>query len=158
MKNNHPRKQSKNGFRAQIERHLNAVTERYIAHYIDSYAIDEQGNQDPDTARLIRREVTRRSVMGRELDIFEPFRWTLTSFALSSLAAIGLKMALGETVTAHTGKSILTTTALSSGINLMRLDSRFKAGLQGGLDTALAMRELERRYPLTQGNATLRAR
>jgi hypothetical protein len=158
MKNNHPRKQPKGGFRARIERHLNRITERHIAHYIDTYATDDQGNQDPDTARLIRREVTRRSVMGRELDIFEPFRWTLASFALSSLAAIGLKVATGEHVNLNTGKTILTTTALSSGINLMRLDSRFKAGLQGGLDTALAMRELERRYPLTQGNATLRAR
>ena len=140
-----PNKPPKNFIQDIIDERLDKLTARKIADYTRRYAVDDEGKIDKDLACIIKREVLRRSSMGRELDIYEPFRWTMVAFVLSSVAGIGLKYALGEKVDKMATNALLATTALGSGINLLRLESRFEAGLRGGLDTAFAMAELEKK-------------
>lgn len=142
-------------FRRIIDEHLEKLTERQVAKFIRHYAVDEQGKYDEEMAVAIKREVLRRSSMGRELDIYEPFRWTIASFGLSTMGALGLKWGMGEPINGGVLKTILATTALSSGIGLLRFESRYEAGLQGGLDTAFSMVELERSLRNKQKNTTI---
>ena len=138
-------KPPKNFIQDIIDERLDKLTERKIAEYTRRYAVDNEGKINKDMAFIIKREVLRRSSMGRELDIYEPFRWTMFAFVLSSVAGLGLKYAMGDKVDKAVTNTMLATTALGSGINLLRLESRFEAGLRGGLDTAFAMAELEKK-------------
>jgi hypothetical protein len=137
-------KPPRNFIRQIIDDRLDTFTEQRIRQYTRDYAVDADGKTDDEMAFVIRREVLRRSTMGRELDIYEPFQWSLASFVLVSVGTIGLKFLMGDKVDKAVTQTILATTALGSAINLMRLESRFEAGLRGGLDTAFSMVDLEK--------------
>jgi DNA topoisomerase VI subunit B len=127
-----------------FDKRLDRLAEKRIDQFIAAYATDANGNVDALLAESIRREVTRRSTMGREMDVFEPIRWTFASFVLSTAGALGLKALMGDKLNVDVAKTVAASTALSSGIGLLRLQSRFEAGLQGGLETAFAMVEMQR--------------
>ena len=134
----------RNFIRQIIDERLDRMTEQRIRDYTRDYATDSDGKQDEEKSFFIRREVLRRSTMGRELDIYEPAQWALASFVMLSAAGLGLKAWMGEKMSGGIAKAFIASTALSSGIGLMRLQTRFEAGLRGGLDTAFSMVELEK--------------
>ncbi len=126
-----------------IDPHLNRLAERRTEEYIDAYATDAHGARDEQLASHIRREVHRRAAMGRELDIYEPLRWTAASAALSALTGIGLKAALEKNISTPAVTMLMASTGIGAAIQLLRLYPRYDAGLRGGVDTAFAMRTLE---------------
>ena len=134
-----------NFFRKWVNSELDTLTEKRVNEYTVRYGKTVPEEQRPELASRIRREVMRRSSMGRELDIYEPLRWTGVSAMLTVLGGVGLKYTADKSFSRGALYMLIATTALNSVIQLVRLVPRFEAGLQGGLDVALAMQQLDSR-------------
>ncbi len=117
---------------------LARVTQERTQQYIDQYATHD-GIVDKQLAGHIELELKRRAETGKELDIYEPLRWTVAQTVLSIAGAIGIKLTTEKSISRPAMAVLSATTILTSSIQLMRLYPRFKAGLSGGLDVAIAM-------------------
>ncbi len=131
-------------FQEPIDAHLKRLSEKRVAEFVQDYAHRPDGTPDTALEQRIRLEVNRRASMGRELDIYEPIRWTALSFALSAAAGVGIKMTTDKHFSRPALTTLLISTAINSAIQLVRLVPRYDAGLHGGLDTALAMHAYDR--------------
>lgn len=133
-----------------INRQLDAVTEREKEKYIRRYATRSDGTRDEALAERIDYEVTRRSQMGREIDVLEPGRWTIYSLLLGVVFG-ALGKLLGEKwleremqISPKAVKNTFLVTAIggfvAAGLMGGRILSyaRFKSGLYAGAQTALA--------------------
>lgn len=138
-------KEKKSAFREGIDNRLKRIERETVDNYVKKYAKNPDGSPSPELAGWIEREVTRRATMGRELDIYEPIRWTIASFAITSAIGLAMHAFAGREFARKTIGVLLATTFLNSAYQFGRLESRWKAGLKGGLETAFAMHELEKR-------------
>ena len=133
-----------NFFVRLIDRKLNALTEKRIRQYTEQYAIKPDGSKDERLADHIKLELERRSAMGKELDIYEPIRWTVAQTALSVAAGVGIKHFTAAPVTRPALQLLTATTAIAAAIQAVRFYPRFDAGLKGGAQVALSMYDLDR--------------
>jgi len=128
-----------------IDRFLDKQIKTRIDGYINRYAKKEDGSVDETLANRIRWEVGRRGETGKQLDIYEPLRWTGIRAVLGVIGAATAKMITDKT----TGKTknlawgvelgIIVSTVINSVIDLTRLFPRWLAGLEGGKNTALKL-------------------
>lgn len=130
-------------FTKPLDDYLERLTEQRKLDYVQHYAVDEHGKVDPALVYRINREVHRRAAMSRELDIYEPLRWTGMSFLLSVAVGAGIKATTEKSFSKPALITLTATTALTSAIQLVRLIPRYDAALKGGVDTALAMHEFD---------------
>lgn len=142
---------NRNTFNRLINKRLDRITEQEMQKYIKQYATYPDGARNEPLAKRIEYEVTRRSQMGREIDVLEPGRWTLYSFLIGIFSGAAAKLTgdkLTDVKKPVSGKAIKNTligtsivglaTALVTGGRILSF-ARFKAGLYAGAQTALAM-------------------
>lgn len=126
-----------------INRKLDKHVDRRAAQWSEQFGRKEDGTPDPELAHRINREIHRRGAIGRQLDIYEPIRWTAQSFLLASAVGIGIKMTTEKNFAGPALMTLLATTALTTAIQLVRIPTRYDAGLRGGVDTARAMHHFD---------------
>lgn len=124
-----------------MDRQLDRRIARRMEEYVRRYATQPDGSLDERLAERIRYEVQRRGHMSKELDVFEPIRWSIVSFLPSFLGGIGIRLLLGDKDVEKLAWSGFATGALGTGISLLRPYARFDAALYGGAQTALGMYE-----------------
>lgn len=130
---------------SSIDSFLDRQINKRIDGYIDLYAKKDDGTIDQALATRIRWEVGRRGETGKQLDIYEPLRWTGIRAVLGVMGAVAAK-AITNRITGKEKKlgtgieiGLLISTAISSIIDLTRLFPRWLAGLEGGKNTALKL-------------------
>lgn len=126
-----------------IDERLGKLVDRHASRYVRQYATHPDGTLDQPLAIRINREVQRRGTIGRELDIYEPLRWTGISFLLSAAVGAGIKVTTDKSFSRPALTTLMITTALTSAIQLVRILPRYEAGLRGGAETALTMHALD---------------
>lgn len=143
-----------------INQKLDAITRKEIDTYISRYATREDGSHDDMLAERIRYEVTRRSQMGREIDVLEPGRWTIYSALLGSFAGGAAKLGsdrflAGKPIVGETTRMALIGSAIASFFGALVMGgrilsfARFKAGLYAGAQTAITLHEQAKGDPLS---------
>lgn len=128
-----------------LDNYLDKKVGERIATYQTAYATNPDGSVNDPLAQRIDWEVTRRGEMGKQLDIYEPLRWIGIKTVLGTGGAIAAKH-ISDKLT-HNDKGIsgavmagvAITTAISNGLDAVRVYPRYMAGLEGGLDTAIKM-------------------
>lgn len=126
-----------------IEDHLNGHVDSRAREWVARYAYDAQGKPDPALAYRIDREVHRRGAIGKQLDIYEPLRWTGISWVLTAAVGAVIKLTQEKKISTPALITLAATTGLYSSIQLLRLLPRYDAGLRGGVDTAMTMHEFD---------------
>lgn len=129
-----------------LERFLDRKIEERIEHYVDTEARRPGGTPDEELAARIRWEVGRRGETGKQIDIYEPMRWTGIK-AAASIASVGVTKIIADRLKGKTPKQILWSveaavvikTAIDSAVDLTRLYPRWLAGMEGGKNTALKL-------------------
>lgn len=133
-----------------ITRIINERLDRHVdlraRQWSEQFGKTPDGTPDPALAHRIDREIHRRGAIGRQLDIYEPLRWTGESFLLSAAVALGIKATTEKSFARPAVITLLISTALTSGIQLLRLFPRYDAGLRGGVDTARCMHDFDTRH------------
>lgn len=143
------KERDRNPINRWINKRLDRITERETEKYIKRYATDENGVVNEELAQRVRFEVLRRSEMGREIDVLEPGRWTLYSFALGLLSGTAAKAVENRTTAPGSLKGFLRATTIAgvasgllTGGRILSF-ARFKSGLYAGAQTAIASYEKE---------------
>jgi hypothetical protein len=139
------------GFFSGLDSFLDRQIKKRINTYINEYATKEDGSTDKTLADRIRWEVGRRGETGKQLDIYEPLRWTGIRTVLGVLGAATAKM-ITDRLKGPEKKwawgveiGIIVGTVINSVIDLTRLYPRWLAGLEGGKNTALKLqREVDK--------------
>jgi hypothetical protein len=91
--------------------------------------------------------VQRRGEMGKQLDVYEPLRWVGIKTVLGTGGAVAAKVISDKltkndkAISSAVGAGIAVTTAISNGLDAVRVIPRYEAGLQGGVETAIKMYE-----------------
>jgi hypothetical protein len=131
--------------KSAFDRFLDYQIEERIRSDVRTYATRKDGTVDEGLKRRIEWEVGRRGETGKQLDIYEPLRWTGIRAVLGVLGAASAKM-ISDRVTGKKKQLFFTieiativTTAISSAIDLLRLYPRWLAGLKGGRNTAIKL-------------------
>ena len=106
----------------------------------------DDGTPDPELSHRIDREIHRRGAIGRQLDVYEPIRWTGESFLLASAVGAGIKASTDKTFAKPALITLLVTTGLTTAIQLARIPTRYDSGLRGGVDTAKTMHEFDKKH------------
>ncbi len=130
-----------------IDGRLDKLVERRAEEYARRFSLRADGSQDKKLSDLIRYEVHRRGHLSKELDIFEPIRWTGLSFVLSFGAGMAVQALLGGTNFRKMALSGIAGGLAGSAVSLVRPYLRFDAALYGGAQTAVGMYH----YPLNGG-------
>lgn len=137
----------KNFFHASVDNYLDRHVEQRAKQWSAQFGKNPDGSPNNDLACRIDMEIHRRGAIGKQLDIYEPLRWTGISYLLSAALGVGIKLTTDKSFAKPALITLLTTTALTSGIQLFRLLPRYDAGLRGGVDTAVAMHRYHEAYP-----------
>src|SRR5262245_47683744 len=130
-----------------LDRWLDRQAEKRIGHYIEKHATREDGSIAEKLARRITWEVGRRAETGKQLDVYEPMRWTGIRAVLGALGTAAAKLIEARYEHGETQKrffgfvkiGIISSTLISGTIDLLRLYPRWLAGLEGGKNTALKL-------------------
>jgi hypothetical protein len=128
-----------------LEKFLDKKSAEVIERYIEQDAKKPDGSIDVPLAQRIRWEVSRRAETGKQLDIYEPLRWTGVRTLLGIIGAGVAKMVTdrvsgkSKTIAFGVEIGIIVTTVINSLIDLTRLYPRWLAGLKGGKNTALRL-------------------
>lgn len=124
---------------------LNKKADQRIDQFVERHARQEDGTLNEPLAQRIRWEVSRRAETGKQLDIYEPFRWTVIR-GMMGIVGAGIAKLITDRLTGKGKKigfgveiGIIVTTAVSTIIDLTRLYPRWLAGLEGGKNTALML-------------------
>jgi len=134
--------QSKGG----LDRFLDHQIEKRIQYYIQTEATRHDGSIDEALARRIRWEVGRRGETGKQLDIYEPMRWTGIK-AIASIFSVGGAKVIADHMSGRINKMVIwgieagvvAKVAIDSAVDLTRLYPRWLAGMEGGKNTALKL-------------------
>ncbi len=146
-----------------FDRFLDHQINKRIDTYIAQDATLPNGQINEPLARRIRWEVGRRGETGKQLDIYEPLRWTgiraLLGIAGAATAKTLTDRFSGKTKTLAWGieLGLIIGTAINSIIDLMRLYPRWMSGLEGGKNTALKLHHEFDPPPNDQALLTYRA-
>ncbi len=126
---------------------INTRLQRHVdmraSQWREQFGKNPDGSPNPELSTRIDREIHRRGAIGRQLDIYEPLRWTGLSFVMSAAVGAGIKATTEKEFAKPALITLLVTTALTSAIQLVRLFPRYDAGLRGGVDTARCMQEFD---------------
>lgn len=120
--------------RQRIDNYLDRKAEKFILASVERYAQD-----DVALANRIRWELTRRSELGKRLDIHEPIRWTAVQTGLSFVMGAAIKAFTDKKFSGPALWTLAISTVLMNSIQLARLLPRYQQGLDGALDTAISM-------------------
>ncbi len=129
-----------------INRHLDKHVDRRAKQWSEEFGKHADGAPDPELSHRIDREIHRRGAIGRQLDVYEPIRWTGESFLLASAVGVAIKMSTEKSFAKPALITLLATTGLTTAIQLVRIPTRYDAGLRGGVDTARAMQHFDRHH------------
>ncbi len=129
-----------------VDAFLNRKIEERIATFTEREARRPDGTIDEELAARIRWEVGRRGETGKQIDIYEPLRWTGIK-AAASVASVAATKVIADRLKGKTPKQILWSveaavvikTAIDSAVDLTRLYPRWLAGMEGGKNTAVKL-------------------
>lgn len=149
-----------------LNRRMDTITEKVTHKFVDRYAKRNDGTMDEDLANRIRYEITRRSEMGRELDVFEPGRWAIYSSILGALSGGAAKLLHDKTiankeVNQPAVKSALIGTAFGSFAAALLIGgrilsfARYKSGLYAGAQIAITQHNLQQKMLGTKEEVAL---
>lgn len=136
-----------------IDRRLQEHIDQRASEWAEQFSRKPDGSHDEELRLRIDREVDRRGAIGRQLDIYEPLRWTGLSFALTAAGGVAIKTTMEKQIAKPAIVALLAGTALNSAVQLLRLVPRYDSGLRGGVDAALAMHVFDKEQREGSGSA-----